>query len=153
MPTTPPAEAVIVVVPTETGDATPLLLTIAMLGLLEFQPAETVPMVPSEKVACAVNVCISPAESEIVGLLGLTVMVLIVLLLTVRTAVDVTLLLLDFAVMVVFPSATAVARPALSMVAMLVADESHVTWDVTSPAVLFPKVAVAVNCCVAVGRM
>ena len=73
------------------------------------------------------NCCIPPAISEIEGLLGLTVIVLMVLLLTVSTAVEVTLLLLDFAVMVEFSSATAVARPALSMVAMLVAEESHVT--------------------------
>lgn len=51
VPTTPPAEALIVVVPTDTGDAKPLLDMVAMLGLLEVQLALTVPTDPSENVA------------------------------------------------------------------------------------------------------
>ena len=37
------------------------------------------------------------------------------------------------------------------MVATLVEDDSQVTCEVTSPVVLLPKVAVAVNCAVVVG--
>jgi hypothetical protein len=36
---------------------------------------------------------------------------------------------------------------------MLGCEEVHVTCDVTSPMLLFPKVAVAVNCCVPPGLM
>ena len=43
------------------------------------------------------------------------------------SAVAVTLLLLDFAVIVVVPNATAVASPELSMVAMLGEEDCHVT--------------------------
>lgn len=43
------------------------------------------------------------------------------------------------------------ARPALLMVAMFVTLEAQVTLLVASPLVLFPKVAVAVYCCVPPG--
>ena len=39
------------------------------------------------------------------------------------------------------------------MVAMLVADDAQVTWLVASPDELSPKVAVAVNCWVALGMI
>jgi len=71
-----------------------------------------------------------------------------VLLLTVIGAVAVTLLLLDLAVTVAVPSATAVTSPELLTVAILVAEELHVTCEVTSPVVSLPNVAVAENCCV-----
>lgn len=58
---------------------------------------------------------------------GFTVMLEMVLLLTVMGAVAVTLLLLDFAVIVVLPIATAVASPVPSMVAILVAEDDQVT--------------------------
>ncbi len=80
-------------------------------------------------------------------------MLTMVLLLTVTGAVAVTLLLFDLAVMVVVPSATPVASPELSMVATVGEEDVHVTCDVTSPDVLLPKVAVAVNCSVPVGVM
>ncbi len=73
------------------------------------------------------------------------------MLLTVTGAVAVTLLLFDLAVMVVLPSATPVARPELLMVATPGEEDVQVTCEVTSPFVLLPKVAVAVNCCVVVG--
>lgn len=74
-----------------------------------------------------------------------------VLLLTVMGAVAVTLLLYDFAVSVAVPRATPVNSPELLIVAMLWLEEVHDTCDVTSPVVLLPKVAVAVNCCVPCG--
>ncbi len=81
------------------------------------------------------------------------VMEVMVLLLTVRVAVPMTLLVFDFAVMVVAPKATPVASPAALIVAMVGAEEDHVTWEVTLLWVLFPRVAVAVNCWVLLGRM
>jgi hypothetical protein len=59
----------------------------------------------------------------------------------------------ELAEMVVVPSATAVAKPPLSMVAIFVAEDAQVTNVVASPVVLFPKVAVAVYCWVALGIM
>lgn len=57
VPTTPLAEALIVVVPLETGEASPALEITATLVALEFQDAllVTSPTVPSENVAEAVN--------------------------------------------------------------------------------------------------
>ncbi len=155
VPVMPLSDAPIVVVPVETGSAKPLLLMVATLVLLDVHEAEVVtsPFVPSENVALAVNCCDCPPANSKVGLLGATVIAVTTLVLTVKLAVLVTLLLLDLAVMTVVPTATAVASPEASMVATPVADESQLTWEVTSPVVLFPKVAVAVNCCVPVGRM
>src|ERR1039457_2165674 len=79
-------------------------------------------------------------------------MLTMVLLLTVSTdAGEVTLP--DFAVMLVVPIATPVARPPMLMVATLVADDTQVTCDVTSPVELLPNVPVAVYCCVPVGMI
>jgi len=129
VPTTPPAEALMVVVPMETGDASPPLVMVAMVGLLDVQAAVLVtsPTEPSENVACAVNCCVWPDESEMNAFVGLTAIVVMILLLTVIGAVAVTLLLLDFAVMVAFPRATAVASPEVSIVAIFVADDDQVT--------------------------
>ena len=80
-------------------------------------------------------------------------MLTMVVLLTVTGAVAVALLLFDLAVMLVLPSATPVTSPELLTVAMLGEEDVHVTCEVTSPEVLLPKVAVAVNCCVVVGVM
>jgi len=59
VPAVPPSDALIVVVPTETGTANPVVLTVATDVALEFQPAElvTLPTEPSENVADAVNCC------------------------------------------------------------------------------------------------
>ncbi len=78
-------------------------------------------------------------------------MEVMVLLLTVTGAVAVTLLLLDLAVMVVVPSATAVTSPEVLTMAIFRDEDVQVTCDVTLPEVLLPNVAVAVNCCVVVG--
>ena len=68
-----------------------------------------------------------------------------VLLLTVKgVALEVTLP--DFAVMLLVPTATPVARPLELMVATLVEEDCQVTCVVTSPVVLFPYVAVAEYC-------
>jgi len=116
-----------VVWPGPTGDASPELLMVATLVLLEFQAADTLPTVPSEKVAEAANCCVCPPEIEMLGFDGVTVIVVMVLVLTVMSAVAVTLLLFDLAVRVEVPSATAVTSPELLTVAMLVAEEVHAT--------------------------
>jgi hypothetical protein len=156
VPAVPPSEALMVALPVEIALAKPLALMLTTLEALEVQPAElvTLPTEPSENVAEAVNCCwVTPPvpDTLMVAGLGFTVIDMIVLLLTVRGAVAVALLFVDFAVMVAVPSATAVTNPALSMVATFVFDDSHVTLSVTSPLVLLPKIAVAVNCCVFVG--
>jgi len=60
VPTTPPDEAEIVVLPIEMGVANPALLMIATEVLLEVQDEVVVtsPTDPSEKVAVAVNCCV-----------------------------------------------------------------------------------------------
>ncbi len=80
-------------------------------------------------------------------------MAVMVLLLTVTGAVAVTLLLFDFAVIVVVPRATPVTKPEVLIVATLGDEESQVTCEVTSLFVLLPSVAVAVNCWVPPGKM
>lgn len=100
----------------------------------------------------AVNCCVWSAESEIDEFVGLMVRAVTVLLLTVRVTSEVTLLL-DLAVMVVLPSATPVANPEVSIVAIPVCEEVQVTDEVTSPVLLSPKVAVALYCWVACGKM
>lgn len=145
-----------VAVPTDTAVAKPAAFMLTTLVALEVQPAEdvTFPTEPSENVAEAVNCCrVTPPvpDTLIVAGLGFTVIDMMVLLLTVRGAVAVALLFVDFAVMVVDPSAIAVTKPELLIVAMFVFDDNHVTLSVTSPLVLLPKIAVAVNCCVLVG--
>ena len=115
--------------PSEIGDARPVLLMLATLGTLDVHAAVVVTscIVPSENVTEAVNCAVWSAESEMLVLFGFTVSPVMVLSLTVISAVAVTLLLLDFAVIVVVPNATAVARPELSMVAMLGEEDCHVT--------------------------
>lgn len=136
--------------------AKPPLVTVTVDVELDVQPAEdvTFPTEPSENVAEAVNCCcVGPPTPDtlIVEGFGFTVTDMIVLLLTVRGAAAVALLFVDFAVIVVFPNATAVTNPDASIVAILVLDDNQVTLSVTSPLVLLPKIAVAVNCCVLVG--
>ncbi len=147
---TPLTAALIVVVPVATPVARPELVMVATPVLLEFHVTDVVisPNEPSEYVAVAVNCCCEP--DVIVWFCGVTAMLDMVLLLTVSTdAGEITLP--DLAVMLLVPSATAVARPVVLMVAMLVADETHVTVELTSPVELLPNVAVAVYCWVVVG--
>ena len=58
-----------------------------------------------------------------------------------------------FAVIVVLPTATAVASPEAFTVATAVEEEVHVAWLVTSSVVPSPSVPVALNCCVLLGWM
>jgi hypothetical protein len=151
---TPPSEAPIVVLPTDAGLASPLELMVATVVLLELQVTceVTSPMLPSENVAVAVNCSVWPSDNDIEGFDGVMVIALIVLVLTVTVAVEV-MLLLDLAVIVAVPRATPVASPEPLTVATPVEDDVQVTCEVTSPVLLLPKVAVAVNCCVPPGVM
>ncbi len=56
-----------------------------------------------------------------------------------------------WALMLAVPSATAVSRPLLFIVATVVRLELQVTCEVTSPVLLLPKVAVAEYCWVTPG--
>jgi hypothetical protein len=140
------------VLPMETGLARPLLLMVATLGVLDDQVTDVVTLLvdPSENVAVAVNCWVWARLNDIVALAGLMARLVTVLLLTVSVALAVTLLV-DFAVIVVVPNATPVASPEVSIVAMAGEEDVQVTCEVTSPVLLLPKVAVALNCWVAVG--
>ena len=98
----------------------------------------------------AVNCCVRPSALELLaGVIASE---------TSSAALTVKLVLADtpepacVAVMVVLPVATVVAKPfvpaALLIVAMLVADDDHVTDPVMSCVVASVYVPVAVNCCV-----
>ena len=140
------------VLPMETGLARPLLLMVATLGVLDDQVTDVVTLLvdPSENVAVAVNCWVWARLNDIVALAGLMARLVTVLLLTVSVALAVTLLV-DLAVIVVVPNATPVASPEVSIVAMAGEEDVQVTCEVTSPVLLLPKVAVALNCWVAVG--
>ena len=123
---------------------------VATAASLELQATlvVTLPVDPSEKVGVAVNCC--EVLLDIALFWELTVMLVIVLLLTVRPVIAITLP--DCALMIVVPKVEpAVARPVLLMVAMFVDEELHVTWLVASTWVLLPNLAVALHCCVAPG--
>lgn len=141
-----------VVLPMETGLARPAVVMLATVGVLEDQVTDVVTLLvePSEKVAVAMNCCVWLRLNDIVAFVGLMARLVTVVLLTVSVAVEVTLLV-DFAVIVVVPNAKPVANPALVIVAMPVEEEVQVTCEETSPVLLLPKVAVALNCWVALG--
>src|ERR1051326_7043999 len=78
--------------------------------------------------------------------------------LTVRVGLRVTVEVVDepddgvmVAVIVVVPTATAVASPEALTVAVEVDDEVHAAWLVTSSVLPLPSVPVALNCCVLPG--
>jgi hypothetical protein len=146
---TPLKVAVIVVVPVEMPVATPAALMVAAAVLLDVHVAELVTMavVLSEYVAVAVNCCVEPEST--VALVGAIVMELTTLLLTVRVVLWV--MPLSVAVIVVLPSATAVARPEAAIVAIAGLEEVQVAVVVMSRVVPSPKTPLAENCCVAAG--
>ena len=63
------------------------------------------------------------------------------------------LLPLSVAVMVVLPRATAVAKPLASIVATAGFEEVQVAVEVISRVLPSPKIPLAENCCVPVGRI
>ena len=120
-----PKLAIMVVVPTATAVARPLLLTVATDGLDELQLTCEVRsfVVPSENVPVAVKGWVAP--SLILGVGGVRDMEDNVPVVTVRVVLPE--ILPKVAVMVVVPVATAVARPLLLTVATDGLDEFQVT--------------------------
>ncbi len=89
------------------------------------------------------NCCAAQAATE--AGFGVTAIDTSAAALTVRLAVP--LIEPEVAVMVVAPSATLLANPAAVMVAILLAEEPHVTEDVMSFVLWSEYLPVAVNCC------
>ena len=128
--------AVMVAAPGPTPVATPLLLMVAMLLEELDQVTGTACEVPSEKVPMAVNACVVPPAMLAVP--GDTAMLVSVAEVTLSaTAGDVTVPdeVVTFAVMLVLPTASDVARPplgeVLEMVAAAVFDETQVAVSVS----------------------
>ena len=149
---TPPAVDVTVEVPTANAVANPVLeIDATELGrAFHVEFAVTSPVVPSLYVAVAVNwTVVGPRERLSVWVSGWMVTLATCLVATVTPVVAITLPL--EALTVALPRLTPVRSPPLVIVAMLVGVVDQVTWLVTSPVVLLPKVAVAVYCCVTLG--
>lgn len=133
----PVAVAVIVVLPTASVVAMPLVL-IATAESLDAQVTdpETFPVDESEKVPVAVNVTGTPlAADSVVGAMAMLVSVTADAM-TVRLALS-ALMGLSAAVTVVVPAATPVATPALLIVAEAGVPVPQVTWLVMFSVVLF----------------
>jgi hypothetical protein len=145
-PETLPKVAVIVVVPTETPVARPLLFTVAADVLDELQTTWVVMLwlVPSEYVPEAANCSVIPAG--MLGLAGVTDMEDRSAGGTVRVVFPE--ILCEVAEMVVLPDATAVASPLPLTVATDVLDEFQVTRVAITWVVPSEYVPEAVNCSV-----
>ena len=124
-PTIDPDVALIVLVPTATAVANPPALMVAVVVVPEAHVTEAVRfcVLLSLYVPVAVNCCVRPLATE--GLAGVTAMDFRVAAVTVST-VDPTIDP-DVALMVLVPTATAVAIPAEPMVAVAVVPDAHVT--------------------------
>ena len=118
VPLTEPEVAVMVVEPMETPIAKPALEILATPGLELVQVTELVrsAVVESLYVPVAVNCCVTPTATE--GVAGVTAIEISEAGVTVKVAVPETLP--DVAVIVVDPTATAVALPPAAMVAVAV---------------------------------
>lgn len=142
---TPPVEAVMVLVPTFTPAARPLLPTVATLVLLEFQvtEAEILPVVLSAKAPVAVKVVLVPTSIETAA--GATVMLVSGEAVTVMvTTFEVTPF--RAAVTVVLPTATPVTTPVLPpTLAVAGLADAQVTVVVRLAVELSEKVPVAVR--------
>jgi len=138
--------AVMVVVPTETAKATPVVLSIVATVISdEVQVTCVVKVVPSEYVPVAVNFRGTP--TGMLGLAGVTAREDRVAVFTVRVVLPE--VLPEVAVMVVVPVETAKPRPLLSIVATDGLDELQVTCVVISMLVPLLYVPMALNCCMA----
>ena len=139
-----PKVAEMVVVPAVRAVTKPLALIVATAVLLEVQVTRLVTscVVPSEKVAMAVNCGVVPWGK--VGLAGVTVMEDRVAVVTVRVVPPETSP--KVAVMIVLPAARPLAKPLLSTVATAVLEDRHVTNVVMSSVGATENFPVAVNC-------
>ena len=127
---TVPDVAVTVAVPRETPVINPVLVmpTTFAFEVVQVTDVVTSRVVPSDNVAVAVICCVCPVKR--LGFAGAIVRVVITWLLTVMVVEPVTPP--EAAEIVVVPIATAVARPAASMVATAVLEELQVAVEVIS---------------------
>ena len=138
LPVILPEVAVMVAVPTETAVARPLPLTVATEVSDEVQVTCVVIswLVPSENIPVAVNCWVTP--TGMLGLAGVTdredrmAAVTVRVVLPEEDELEKLLGVEEVAVMVVVPTATAVARPLLLTVATEVSDEVQVACAVIS---------------------
>src|ERR1700733_12704487 len=139
--------AVIVEVPTPAPLARPAALIVAMVVVPEVQVTLDVRLcvVPSLNVPVAVNCWVAPLAID--GFTGVTAIDCRVAAVTVRVVEP--LIAPDVAVMVEVPTAAALARPPVLIVAMVVVPEVQVTVDVKFCVVPSLNIPVAVNCWVA----
>ena len=123
----PSEVALIVVDPASRPVAKPLLEIVALDVSDELQVTDPVIfcVVLSEYVPVAVNCCAAPAAMP--GLAGVTAIETRVAVCEVIVNDTVLEIVPDIAVIVVEPSATAVAKPVVVIFALLVSDEDHVT--------------------------
>jgi hypothetical protein len=140
-----PNAAVMFVVPGATPVNNPPLLIVATFVADEVHVTNAVmsTVVPSAKVAVAVNCCVAPTATDAGG--RLTEMDVIGAE-AAKTETGVDEVPPDAAVTVVGPVATKVNSPEALMVALLVSEDVHVAVDETSFVVPSLIVAVAVNC-------
>ena len=141
-----PRVAEIVTGPGDTAEARPVLLIVAHVVSEEAQVTELVKfsVVPSDNVPVAVNCSVSPTGKLVLA--GVTAIDLSAAAATVRLVEP--LMLPRVAEIVTGPADTAVARPALLIVAHVVSEEAQVTWLVKFSVVPLDNVPVAVNCSV-----
>ena len=140
-----PEVALIEEVPAATAVARPVALMVAVAGVAELQVAVAVRfcVVPSLSVPVAVNCCVRPAAMD--GLTGVTAMETRTGAVTVRVVEP--KMFPEVAEMVDEPVVTAVASPALVIVATEEVPELHVTLPVRFCVLPSLKWPVAVNCC------
>jgi hypothetical protein len=141
-----PDVALIVVDPVATVLAKPALLMVATAVAEDVHVAVLVRFcwLPSVNVPVAVNCCVNPLATD--GFAGVTAIVCK----TAGVTVSVVEPLIDpeVALIVVDPVATVLAKPALLMVATVVAEDVHVAVLVRFCVLLSVYVPVAVNCCI-----
>lgn len=156
LPVFPPKAAKMVVEPSATLEAIPLLpaalLIVALLTSEEAQVACMVrsAVVLSENVPVAMNCCVRPSGKD--GFGGVSAIETKVLLVTVSAVDPVT----PFKVAVMLTGEALVASPlarpleplALLMLAMTALEVAQVTCEVTSEVVESDKLAIAVYCCI-----
>jgi hypothetical protein len=145
-PTTDPDVALIVLVPTASAEANPPAVMVATAVVPDAHVTEAVRfcVLLSLYVPVAANCCVSPLTID--GLAGVTAIDCSVAPVTVSKVEPTTDP--DVALMVLVPTATAVANPPLLIVAVAVVPEAQVTDDVKFCVLLSLYVPVAVNCCV-----
>ena len=147
-----PSVADIVTGPGETAVAKPALLMVAQVVSDEAQVTWVVKFSvdPLDNVPVAVNCSVFPTGRLVLA--GVTAIDWSTAVVTVRPVEP--LMLPSVAEIVTGPGETAVAKPALLMVAQVVSDEAQVTWVVKFSVDPLDNVPVAVNCSVSpTGRL